>query len=223
MSPAQDTRVAEGGECHCSAGIPDFTPCGRGATSYPCSGCYCGLPERQEIARLTRELARVEEGLDEALKKIHVQARELDSKRKEVDGLTGGRRRMRSASKKNLETIPLRMNAKVAHTPVPWRWDSDHNEITNDQGDCVVAVVVELGLRHKTGEVEANARLIAAAPELLAAALEAFMYTHAHAADCEGVLKYDEPGMAFDFTDGCTCFIARLKAAITKATGATPP
>lgn len=66
----------------------------------------------------------------------------------------------------------------------------------------------------------ANAHLISAAPDLLAAAKEAFEFSPFHGSDCEGVSTYEE-GAIFDNTKRCTCYIGRLRAAIAKASGET--
>lgn len=69
--------------------------------------------------------------------------------------------------------------------------------------------------------VEANARLIAAAPELLAAARAAYEMSPFHEQSCEGLVEYEE-GSIFDERVGCDCFLGRLKAAIYKAEGLLP-
>ena len=66
--------------------------------------------------------------------------------------------------------------------------------------------------------VEANARLIASAPELLAAARHAFQMAPWHGQDCDGMVEYTE-GSIFDETIGCTCYLGELRAAIGKAEG----
>lgn len=65
--------------------------------------------------------------------------------------------------------------SKASHTPGPWRFDEEHNEIVGrPEWGCirfrvkgewsVASVETDCG---SDAEVEANARLIAAAPELL--------------------------------------------------------
>ncbi len=73
-------------------------------------------------------------------------------------------------------------------------------------------------LRDLPQRLNAAARLITAAPDLLAAAKEAFEYSPFHTSDCEGVSEYED-GVIFDNTKGCTCFLSRLRAAIAKAEG----
>jgi hypothetical protein len=71
------------------------------------------------------------------------------------------------------------------------------------------------GIPHRS-EWEANARLIAAAPELLVAAKEAYEMAAWHGQDCDGMVEYAE-GAIFDETVGCTCYLGKLEAAIAKA------
>ncbi len=63
---------------------------------------------------------------------------------------------------------------------------------------------------------EADARLIAAAPELLRAAKLAYEYAQFHTSDCDSVKAalFD-----FDATADCSCFLSALVAAIAKAEG----
>jgi hypothetical protein len=103
------------------------------------------------------------------------------------------------------------------HTPGPWMalppasWEGQ-------DGEWIVRSVARCG----RGEFsEANARLIAAAPDLLAAAKEAYEHAGLHTADCERVTTYEE-GAIFEDTTGCTCFLSRLRAAIAKAEPASP-
>ena len=58
------------------------------------------------------------------------------------------------------------MNAQTKHTPGPW--EVHGNNIVATKGNVDVAVICYSG-EHFTGEDKANARLIAAAPELLEA------------------------------------------------------
>jgi hypothetical protein len=93
------------------------------------------------------------------------------------------------------------------HTPGPWDFWSGYNavdkmeaEITADDGDIVIA-----RYNHLIGEGEANARLIAAAPELLEA-LEQVCLIWDHHCDAHGD---GTPSEAH----------ARVRAAIAKAKG----
>ena len=92
------------------------------------------------------------------------------------------------------------------HTPGPWVWDKNRTTLTAPK-ECVVLQDGE-GLwdlcsalaAGKPKEAQANALLIAAAPELLEALLE---YVQRHEAECDptGLPEYDQ-----------------ARAAITKAT-----
>lgn len=76
------------------------------------------------------------------------------------------------------------METKATHTPGPWRvqmydWDRTHStdvsiygHSDSNSGKCVTRVYGEGSLHWKTDERDANARLIAAAPELLSAVKE---------------------------------------------------
>ena len=99
------------------------------------------------------------------------------------------------------------MEAK--HTPGPWKLNTDGDTGMNDSG-CILdsvghVIVTDIYGTYKngrtTGEAEANARLIAAAPDLLAA--------------CEAAKKYLEPDLV---EPGRTVFW-RLVAAIKTARG----
>lgn len=72
----------------------------------------------------------------------------------------------------------------MTHTPGPWSWDgSDWPFVINDAQDRVIAVIpdpydqIDPTLRVTEQAAEANARLIAAAPELLAL-VESCAYCH---------------------------------------------
>jgi hypothetical protein len=67
------------------------------------------------------------------------------------------------------------------------------------------------------GEAEANARLMAAAPDLLKAAKEVFEFSPFHRADCKGVTTYEE-GVIFDTRVGCDCYLSRLRATCGRRT-----
>lgn len=93
------------------------------------------------------------------------------------------------------------------HTPGPWEVDGE--DILANSGDTTVAMTFWTNQRCPDDECRANARLIAAAPELLAA--------------CEELLKLvdDLEGMAaMPLTPECTSKeVAKAKAAIAKAKG----
>jgi|SRR5579884_333789 len=114
-----------------------------------------------------------------------------------------------------------------AHTPGPWRVTGEINRFSggeiirptlDDQTNSPVAFVCDFNRYDRDAERAANARLIAAAPELLAAAREAFEHSPFHQSDCKGVAEYIE-GEIFDDTVGCDCYLSRLKTAIAEAEG----
>ena len=74
------------------------------------------------------------------------------------------------------------------HTPGPWLVlsDDDHSDALTiqDQDELTIADIWGFAAPDRDGQEQANARLIAAAPELLAALREACAYiyaTHPHA------------------------------------------
>ena len=99
------------------------------------------------------------------------------------------------------------MEQKAAHTPGPWNCNrssaSGYDIVCSENSPTDVCVISR---RDKTtGEIDANARLIAAAPELLAALETAYM----------ALIGY-LPAHRNDVTDAA---IGAASAAITKATG----
>ena len=99
------------------------------------------------------------------------------------------------------------MEQKAAHTPGPWNCNhssaSGYDIVCSEISPTDVCVISR---RDKTtGEIDANARLIAAAPELLAALETAYM----------ALIGY-LPAHRNDVTDAA---IGAARAAITKATG----
>ena len=69
----------------------------------------------------------------------------------------------------NKENVSVNSTQPVGHTPGPWDLDIEGSKWFIDGADeLTVAYLDREGFREK-GEIEANARLIAAAPELLAA------------------------------------------------------
>ena len=99
------------------------------------------------------------------------------------------------------------MEQKAAHTPGPWNCNhssaSGYDIVCSENSPTDVCVISR---RDKTtGEIDANARLIAAAPELLAALERAYMALI-------GYLPAHRNGV----TDAA---IGAASAAITKATG----
>lgn len=99
------------------------------------------------------------------------------------------------------------MEQKAAHTPGPWNCNhssaSGYDIVCSENSPTDVCVISR---RDKTtGEIDANARLIAAAPELLAALETAYM----------ALIGY-LPAHRNDVTDAA---IGAARAAIAKATG----
>lgn len=99
---------------------------------------------------------------------------------------------------------------KTEHTPGPWFLDSapdvdlpNHVGISSDKHDLLAQVVWKMEDDERTPMCEANASLIAAAPDLLAAAYRA-------ASALESVSYYDP---------SITSALAVARAAIAKATG----
>lgn len=101
----------------------------------------------------------------------------------------------------------------IAHTPAPWSVEIDHHTAAPEfirayvDGEMYDLASV---LCDETGNATANARLIAAAPDLLAAAQCAL-------ADLEGILPEFDPEREHPAWET----LAELRAAITKATGET--
>ena len=96
-----------------------------------------------------------------------------------------------------------------AHTPAPWYWADNvpdappHYRMVVDADGFTIAEPSPMS--------EADARLIAAAPDLLAAALCAL-------ADFEGILPEFDPEREHPAWET----LAELRAAIAKATGGAP-
>ena len=99
------------------------------------------------------------------------------------------------------------------HTPAPWSVEVDHSsnspEFIRTYVDGEMYDLASV-LCDETGNATANARLIAAAPDLLAAAQCAL-------ADFEGILPEFDPEREHPAWET----LAELRAAITKATGET--
>lgn len=110
------------------------------------------------------------------------------------------------------------------HTPGPWECGKGYGmhgvEIVGDSGNRMVCGVIGVDRDQyekdgrKAAEVQtpdgwANAHLISAAPELLAALEKA-------------VFSYGKPGGPWSVPSEPGAWIAQARAAIAKATGATP-
>jgi hypothetical protein len=107
----------------------------------------------------------------------------------------------------------------AAHTPGPWRHRKHNGEHIIDsttQYGMPVYVATLITVAPEQGDNEANARLIAAAPELLATLQEMVDIT-------EDECRLDHHGYCqahyLDDTNNGGCRVANAKAAIIKATG----
>lgn len=111
------------------------------------------------------------------------------------------------------------MSSKPSHTPGPWRLGSGAT-VTGDyiepdgRNKGATAVVADCRTRFLSQQTcEANARLIAAAPELLHAAIDLLESRIGH----QITLNHDDPG-----AEACgesDCVICAMRQAIRKATG----
>ena len=106
------------------------------------------------------------------------------------------------------------MTTKNKHTPAPWRtWESGPAHFVVAENEQIVAITSRFGskggedvtMTTRLSEAEANARLISAAPELLAA-LEA---------TASKLMEYRQTG----YTTGWDKPLSDARAAIAKATG----
>ena len=112
---------------------------------------------------------------------------------------------------------PDSMNTKATHTPGPWsavrEEFRDYVGHTIECDDFVLAETITADASDVTNEEAANARLIAAAPALLAAAEAIFELEISHSVEC-ATSRY--PSLDID---SCNCEIAALRAAIQQAKG----
>jgi len=106
------------------------------------------------------------------------------------------------------------------HTPGPWVVDATkatgpYSVLTQSeaipQKDCIVCSFGESRRRGDRARLEADARLIAAAPDLLTAAIKVLT------SDLGSVLHLDSCGRAIGIE--CDCGIEDLERAVFKATG----
>ncbi len=111
----------------------------------------------------------------------------------------------------------------TAHTPGPWTLQElphDHdfrtgvNYTVRDAWNCCLAQVGHVDALHDGEETEANARLIAAAPELLEALRKWIARVDLYYLSPARVELDDLPNWGQD--------MAKARAAIAKATGAQP-
>ena len=106
--------------------------------------------------------------------------------------------------------------SEAKHTPGPWKavyYSGDNNRPTvvrkvSGRADNPVCVIAKLFTHHGETETEANARLIATAPELLAACKAVVDAWHANDSNFERELNKGTP-----------TWLAEARAAIAKATG----
>ncbi len=101
------------------------------------------------------------------------------------------------------------------HTPGPWVWEASAGMIVDAEGRIVIDVDPGMSCE------EADARLIAAAPDLLAAAHEAqecVDILHALTTNIEKRGNYSESSM-LTFLDAAASCLRRLGPAIAKAEG----
>ncbi|WP_313014578.1 hypothetical protein [Brevundimonas sp.] len=106
------------------------------------------------------------------------------------------------------------MGEKQGHTPGPWVVTSDGHYVSPGADLSKIVALIFRPNTDQEGERHANARLIAAAPDLLAALIEARDALHQHYVDWDG-----EP------EDAVPLQLARSKcdAAISRATGEDSP
>ncbi len=104
----------------------------------------------------------------------------------------------------------------LQHTPGPWRWDADTQEIADGISITTGKVVSRVATVHGWGPTyEANARLIATAPELLAQLKRAELL----------LVDADREWFGGNGSDNSESFqkmLAPIRAAIAKATGVQP-
>lgn len=100
------------------------------------------------------------------------------------------------------------------HTPGPWTIDGNHFQIwANDGGNAVASVYSTTAPEPMASEARANARLIASAPDLLAALEQCQTFVSAYIK--AGQSRADMAGMP-----GPYAIDTAIKSAIARATGA---
>lgn len=104
------------------------------------------------------------------------------------------------------------MTEKAKHTPGPWH--SNHGTAvwgkTGCRGKNAISIIANTMTGSSDGSDEANARLIAASPELLEAA-RATDRAAEHHPYCKAMKDRVDTG------NNCTCFLGKIRAAIAKA------
>lgn len=102
------------------------------------------------------------------------------------------------------------------HTQGPWSYCDDFSEVQCEGGFLTVAKVLPIA---EEGDERANGRLMAAAPDLLAACRLALQDLETWHGEC-GAYQGDDGGMRYSSCDGCcTCqeTLPALQAAIRAA------
>lgn len=125
------------------------------------------------------------------------------------DGRVGGVPRFTPANVEHVE----RSNAVMGHTPGPW--EADFDDVVDSEGYRIAAV------SEHDGQYEANARLIAAAPDMLAA-LRDVTETHNGKCDSCGCQVAPEGYCGCEVNDGDLVTHqrrCRARMAIAKAEG----
>lgn len=104
---------------------------------------------------------------------------------------------------------------QAKHTPGPWRarFDEVIDVVASDSGRVAIATNLSLHARRDTNEVEANAHLIAAAPELLDA------IDHPVLRQLFGAIEDSGTVEAQKLWALCAVWFGIRDAAITKASG----
>lgn len=116
----------------------------------------------------------------------------------------------------------------TAFTPGPWHVEEEidgymHGRLTRvkDTDSKQIASTfnqTRAEQQHKPDVCEANARLIASAPDLLKAARQAYEMSPFHAGGCTSD-DIADPEQITETRTGCDCYLGELKAAIDKAEG----
>jgi len=120
----------------------------------------------------------------------------------------------------------------TGHTPGPWHVEKMPSDAASEYITGHITSPLHTYCGNTVGRTDsitdassmtwADAHLIAAAPDLLDAVKLAYQYAPFHTADCEGITRDEYEGGVFENRDGCTCFIAKMLAAIAKAEGREP-
>ena len=114
-----------------------------------------------------------------------------------------------------------------AHTPGPWSWQQGFRvegnavgrqfEGIDGPGDEYVLEYADCGSHEVWVDNPADARLIAAAPELLEALRELLAFVDGSIDDLDAMEQQRNPEFSFSFSDALS--LTQARAAIAKATG----